>query len=31
MQCHQQWLTRKRLRDGKIPKPSVELRMTPKV
>jgi len=31
MECHQQWLTRKRLRDGRIPKPSVELRMAPKV
>jgi len=31
MECHQQWLTRKRLKDGKIPKPSAELRMAPKV
>lgn len=31
MQCHEQWLNRKRLQDGKIPKPSAELRMAPKV
>jgi hypothetical protein len=31
MECHQQWLTRKRLKDGKIPKPSAEMRMAPKV
>jgi hypothetical protein len=31
MQCHERWLSRKRLQDGKIPKPSAELRMAPKV
>lgn len=31
MRCHELWLSRKRLQAGKIPKPSAELRMTPRV
>jgi predicted acylesterase/phospholipase RssA len=31
MHCHAQWLSRKRLQEGRIPKPSAELRMTPRV
>jgi len=31
MRCHALWLARKRLQDGRIPKPSAELRMTPRV
>ncbi len=31
MRCHELWLSRKRLQEGKIPKPSAELRMTPRV
>lgn len=31
MQCHERWLTRKRLQDGQIPRPSAELRLAPRV
>lgn len=31
MRCHALWLSRKRLQKGQIPKPSSELRMTPRV
>lgn len=31
MRCHALWLARKRLQEGRIPKPSAELRMTPRV
>ena len=31
LRCYESWLTRPSLRDGRIPKPEVDIRFTPRV